>query len=190
MSSRHDQVPFLASSIIRQVMYLLRNYTDKHSSKGVFDPATGSEWFLKYARDNVELNDPLFKTLRDSPHNRVFVWPELKKAQEEEGELYIEESNGIVGEDAQDNSSDGVFRKPPSVAQTLICLLSPPGEIAAILGDLDEIYFEEVLPRIGKRQADLWYWQQALRSAWALLGRILKRRIVGWIDQVFGLSNG
>ena len=51
--------------------------------------------------------------------------------------------------------------KPPLTARWLLRLALPRAEREFFMGDLEEQFNAEVLPRAGKRAARAWYWQQA-----------------------------
>jgi len=72
--------------------------------------------------------------------------------------------------------------RPPSLARTVIRLLTPPSDRAFVLSDLDET-FEEVARNRGEEAARRWYRRQAITSVPALLGQAI-RDSTGW------LSNG
>ncbi len=53
---------------------------------------------------------------------------------------------------------------PPAAARYLLRLFLRRDEREFILGDLEEEYRTDVLPRLGPRAARRWYWSQVLRS--------------------------
>ncbi len=53
---------------------------------------------------------------------------------------------------------------PPKVARLLLTLVLRGEEQEVILGDIDEEYATDILPRHGRRVAGRWYWRQALAS--------------------------
>lgn len=99
-----------------------------------------------------------------------------------------ERARSLFSEDGKNKNSktSPSTQKSLTLAQFLLCMVAGRDEIAPMLGDLDEIYFKEVLPRVGERKANLWYWWQTLRAIWAFLGVKLKRWLCAWIDRVFG----
>jgi hypothetical protein len=56
----------------------------------------------------------------------------------------------------------------PFVPRALLVATMPTAEYESILGDLHEEYIER-FRRLGRLQADLWYWDQSLRSIPSLL---------------------
>ena len=60
---------------------------------------------------------------------------------------------------------------PPRLPAWLVERTLPEEEAQRLLGDLDEEYFDFQRSRRARWRADLWYWRQALASAW-----ILRRR--------------
>jgi predicted permease len=58
-------------------------------------------------------------------------------------------------------------RRPPRLAQWLLTRCVWPDERAAVLGDLDEQFHEQV-DSAGAVRASLWYWREALRLIWGL----------------------
>ena len=59
---------------------------------------------------------------------------------------------------------------PPRLAIWLLSRTVPAGCRDAVLGDLEEEFVEQALPRLGARRARLWFWRQAfsLARAYAL----------------------
>ncbi len=53
---------------------------------------------------------------------------------------------------------------PPRIARLLLQWLLPPGDAAAVVGDLDEEYQRYIRPQRGPLGADVWYWRQVLLS--------------------------
>ena len=57
--------------------------------------------------------------------------------------------------------------QPPRLARWLAYWLAPREEREFLLGDLDETFASDAVPRYGLRRARLWYWRQALAAALA-----------------------
>lgn len=57
---------------------------------------------------------------------------------------------------------------PPRIAQAIVEVSAPPGDLESVSGDLHEEYVR-MRVREGQARADAWYWSQALRSAPSLL---------------------
>jgi len=57
--------------------------------------------------------------------------------------------------------------KPPRAARWMLRLALPQPQREFFLGDLEEQFNEEVLPRAGRTAADRWYWKQAWAAAFA-----------------------
>jgi len=51
---------------------------------------------------------------------------------------------------------------PPRLAAWLLARVLPPDAQDAAVGDLDEEYRQDVLPRLGPGRARLWYWRQVM----------------------------
>jgi hypothetical protein len=56
--------------------------------------------------------------------------------------------------------------EPPTLATYLAYLALPKRDRDPIIGDLREEYVLDVLPKFGKRKADLWYCWQVIHSIW------------------------
>ena len=54
---------------------------------------------------------------------------------------------------------------PPRPAMWLLSRTIPPDCRDAVLGDLEEEFAEQVLPRLGARRARFWFWLQTLSLA-------------------------
>ncbi len=68
--------------------------------------------------------------------------------------------------------------RPPRSAEFLLYIfLSKKDRVA--LGDLEEDYRTEVLPKFGSRRAKLWYWSQVMRSIAPMLPSLLFRSSIG-----------
>jgi hypothetical protein len=65
-----------------------------------------------------------------------------------------------------------VAEKPPTLADSIICLCLPRKDSLVILGDLAEDYKRLRADR-GVEVANRWYWRQALSAVWPLLQRLI-----------------
>ena len=68
---------------------------------------------------------------------------------------------------------------PPKAAHRLLDWATPAARSEEVIGDLDERYFEVVLPRDGKKWANRWYWRQALGTVLPIWKRAIWNRIKG-----------
>ena len=61
-----------------------------------------------------------------------------------------------------------------------------------VIGDLVEEYAEEVLPKFGRRSANLWFWKQTIGSVFAMMpSRLLKFFAFRWLfDYVKHMLSG
>jgi len=80
---------------------------------------------------------------------------------------------------------------PPHNAERLLLWLLPKASREAEIGDLEEEYRTIAVPKLGEREAQLWYWWQAVRSV--LRGWLVKSSIVAafvgaieWVRRTFG----
>lgn len=64
----------------------------------------------------------------------------------------------------------------PEWAEYLLFIIVDRKHAASIAGDLEEDYRVNILPRFGRRKANLWYWRQVIAlvppSVWAALRRL------------------
>ena len=59
-----------------------------------------------------------------------------------------------------------VYRgKPPQFAEFLLSLLAPKNSVESQLGDMQEV-FEDQVKRFGLGRAGMFYWTQVLRAIW------------------------
>ena len=97
--------------------------------------------------------------------------------------LELKEAGKIRGVDWDqiEGSAEPDPNRPPKMA-TLLVLLIPKKNREHILGDLDEEYRTILMPRYGRRTANLWYWWQAAISVGPLLWAKVKRGLVAaWL---------
>lgn len=77
-------------------------------------------------------------------------------------------------------------RRPPRFAAYLLRFL-PKEQRDALLGDLEEEYWE-IYDQHGKRQAQVWYWCQALTSfgplLWRAVRNLTKWGVLAWLGDV------
>lgn len=73
--------------------------------------------------------------------------------------------------------------RPPMTPSLLLELVLPRRDRATVIGDLEETYNNELLPKYGRKTAGLVYWARCVREAlfysWPLLTRIVPWGIVG-----------
>ena len=100
----------------------------------------------------------------------------------------LEKQNFTAIEIKDLDKNKNINLRPPSLACLFISIFSSKEELEYIMGDLDEIYYRSILPRMKKWQADIWYWCQTLKSSRALFRRLVLRWLTGWIERVFGTS--
>lgn len=79
----------------------------------------------------------------------------------------------------------------PVMAERLLLLILPKTDCEYLLGDLEEIYWTDILPRHGPRYAKWWYRMQVLRSTGhILLKSLLVLRLVDkltdWLSRAIG----
>lgn len=66
---------------------------------------------------------------------------------------------------------------PPKWAEGVIFFLAPKDLREILPGDLEEEYYEKILPRFGERVARYWYWTQVLFS----IGPMLRGHLLNWL---------
>jgi hypothetical protein len=64
--------------------------------------------------------------------------------------------------------------RPPVNFDFILYMLMPRADCEALIGDLEEQY-RNLIERLGKRRADIWYGQQVLTSVWPLLSSSIRR---------------
>jgi hypothetical protein len=64
--------------------------------------------------------------------------------------------------------------QPPANLDFILYLLMSPADCEALIGDLEELY-RNLVERLGKTRADLWYTKQVLTSIWPLLSSSVRR---------------
>jgi hypothetical protein len=100
--------------------------------------------------------------------------------------------SAAVQNDQADRSMDSAH--PPKGPQRLLYWFLPLDCQEELIGDLDQKYRTKLLPEYGCREADLWYWWQAIRSIVPLLRRTLLRwslfaglvKAAGWMWERIG----
>jgi hypothetical protein len=84
--------------------------------------------------------------------------------------------------------------KPPAAAQTLLGLVLPADARETVSGDLLEEYRDARIPGLGRRRADLWYWQQVggiwLRAYWRLVVPLVLLFVVHDLLNTFRAPSG
>jgi len=63
----------------------------------------------------------------------------------------------------------GPLPTPPRSAELIMRLALPSKTRVALLGDLQEEFEEEMVPRHGAAWAKVWYWKQAAAAVWQLV---------------------
>jgi len=66
------------------------------------------------------------------------------------------------------------FVKPPAIPATVLRFFSNQPDFFAVAGDMSE-EFQERARTAGPTTAELWYWRETLRNAWALTAREVLR---------------
>ncbi|HEY0738867.1 MAG TPA: hypothetical protein VGD69_28365 [Herpetosiphonaceae bacterium] len=88
----------------------------------------------------------------------------------------------LLGKNPTSKTADN--QTTPTFAKSLFFFLAS-WEREMLIGDLEEER-DEILKKFGKRQAEIWYWQQVATSFWPLLiatiKRIVMRSIRRWIS--------
>jgi hypothetical protein len=64
--------------------------------------------------------------------------------------------------------------RPPVNFDFILYMLMSRADCEALIGDLEEGY-RNLIERLGKRRADIWYGQQVLTSVWPLLTNSVRR---------------
>ena len=82
------------------------------------------------------------------------------------------------GEPSMLHPGSAVYEMPPLGAQRLLYFVLPRKNRQDIIGDLAEEYKTEILPRLGRRGAVVWYWSQAIRSVAPVVYRALVKSSV------------
>jgi|GEM_PF-3098163 len=66
---------------------------------------------------------------------------------------------------------------PPNLADMVSLFLLPRNVREAVMGDLQEDYLTNIVPKMTTRNARLWYWWQTIRTVWeynGLMARFIK----------------
>jgi hypothetical protein len=85
--------------------------------------------------------------------------------------------------------------RPPRIAECILYIILPKPYTEYLPGDLEEEFRTVILPKLGHRGAELWYYAQVIRSILPLAARIIKifirtvtfGSIAAWVIRALGL---
>ena len=72
---------------------------------------------------------------------------------------------------------------PPEAAEDLLYIFLPREDREALLGDLEEEYWTDILPKLGVKRAKRWYWGRALINIWPANSGAISRLAWWLIDR-------
>lgn len=81
----------------------------------------------------------------------------------------------LVGKRLAKLSEDNQRSTPPKPAESVLLWILPKDQRNALIGDLEEEYRTLIVPKLGERAAQWWYWKQAIFSVAPTIGGWLRK---------------